>query len=337
MDNASTPSAPIPPSLVFGPVPSRRLGRSLGVNTIPHKVCSYSCAYCQVGRTDRFETERRAFHPPEEVFASVRDRVRELRDRGERLDYVSIVPDGEPTLDIGLGRCIELVKTLGIPVAVITNASLLPRRDVRVDLAAADWVSVKVDAVRQRAWKGLNRPHRSLVLEDILEGVRTFRSEYRGRLVTETMLVAGLNDGSEDLGAVALFLANLAPETAYLAVPTRPPADARVRPAPGLALTRAHELIAGLGQRVELLTGSEGDSFSSSGDPAADLLAITAVHPMRRAAVEELLERTNAGWTVVRSLLEDGRLTETSYAGETYYLRNFGKNRAAEARTNGGG
>lgn len=332
----SAAAAPAP-SLVFGPVPSRRIGRSLGVNTIPHKVCTYSCAYCQVGRTDRFETERRAFFPPEQVFASVRDRVRELHDRGERLDYVSIVPDGEPTLDANLGRCIRLLKTLGVPVAVITNASLLSRKDVRADLAVADWVSVKVDVVRQRAWKGLNRPHRSLVLEDVLEGVRAFRSEYPGRLVTETMLVAGRNDGDEDLDALAAFVARLAPEIAYLAVPTRPPADARVGPASGIVLTRVHELLRALGQRAELLTGSEGDSFSSSGDPVADLLSITAVHPMRRAAVEELLGRANAGWTVVRELLADGRLAETSYAGETYYLKNFMPSRGVEARTNRGG
>jgi wyosine [tRNA(Phe)-imidazoG37] synthetase (radical SAM superfamily) len=303
------------------------------VNTIPHKVCSYSCAYCQVGRTDHFETERRAFHPPEEMFEAVRCRVRELRDRGERFDYVSIVPDGEPTLDAGLGRCIGLLKTLGVAVAVITNASLLSREDVRADLAGADWVSVKVDAVRQRAWKRLNRPHRNLVLDDVLEGVRAFRSGYRGRLVTETMLVDGFNDGDEDLDAVAGFLARLSPATAYLAVPTRPPADARVRPASGHVLTRAHELISALGQRVELLVGSEGDTFSSSGDPAADLLAITAVHPMRRSAVEELLGRANADWTVVRGLLEAGRLMETPYAGETFYLRNFMPSRAERART----
>ena len=208
----SASAVPAPP-LVFGPVPSRRLGRSLGVNTIPHKVCSYSCAYCQVGRTEQFETERRAFFPPEQVYASVRDRVRKVRDRGERLDYVSIVPDGEPTLDVNLGRCIGLLKTLGVPVAVITNASLLTREDVRADLTAADWVSVKVDAAREHAWRRLNRPHRSLVLEDILGGVSAFRSEYRGRLVTETMLVAERNDGDEDLDTLAAFLARLGKRT----------------------------------------------------------------------------------------------------------------------------
>jgi wyosine [tRNA(Phe)-imidazoG37] synthetase (radical SAM superfamily) len=324
-------------SLVFGPVPSRRLGRSLGVNTIPPKVCSYSCAYCQVGRTTSLETERRAFFPPDEVFESVRAKVRDLRARGKRIDFVSLVPDGEPSLDLGLGRCIRLLKTLGIPVAVISNASLLGREDVRAELAAADWVSVKVDAVRERTWRGLNRPHRSLHLADILEGVLAFRSSYAGRLVTESMLVAGRNDRDEDVDAVATFLARLAPAVSYLAVPTRPPADARIRPASTLALTRAHERIGAGGQLVELLAASEGDSFSSTRDPAADLLAITAVHPMRRAAVDGMLARSHAGWEVVRDLLDDGRLAETEYLGETYYLRSFIQERRSKGQANGGG
>jgi wyosine [tRNA(Phe)-imidazoG37] synthetase (radical SAM superfamily) len=99
--------------LVFGPVPSRRLGRSLGVNTIPHKVCSYSCRYCQVGRTTRFSVERQPFYPAEPTQDAVRARLAELRDQGEPCDYVTVVPDGEPTLDSGLGRCIRLLKTLG--------------------------------------------------------------------------------------------------------------------------------------------------------------------------------------------------------------------------------
>lgn len=323
--------------LVFGPVPSRRLGRSLGVNTIPHKVCSYSCRYCQVGRTTRHSVERQSFYPPEQIFEAVRARLRELRSRGEPCDYVTLVPDGEPTLDLGLGRCIRLLKTLGTPVAVITNASLLDRQDVRDDLAAADWVSVKVDAVRERPWRRLNRPHRSLALAAILDGVREFRRQFIGRLVTETMLVDGANDADEDVDALAAFLARLAPATSYLAVPIRPPADARVR-APSLgSLTRAHELVKALGQLVELLTGSEGDAFSASADPAADLLSITAVHPMRKTAVEALLARTGTEWNLVERLVAEGRLVETRFTGERYFLKNFPNERRTGAPMQQGG
>jgi wyosine [tRNA(Phe)-imidazoG37] synthetase (radical SAM superfamily) len=332
-ETSADPSA----HLVFGPVPSRRLGRSLGVNSIPHKVCSYSCRYCQVGRTTKFSVERQSFFAPERILEAVRGRLGELRDRGERCDYVTLVPDGEPTLAVGLGRCIRLLKALGTPVAVITNASLLDRPDVRDDLAAADWVSVKVDAVRERSWRRLNRPHWRLVLADILEGVREFRRRFTGRLVTETMLVDGMNDGDEDIDALAGYLVRLGPATAYLAVPTRPPADARVRAASLGSLTRAHELVGTLGQPVELLTGSEGDAFSASADPAADLLSITAVHPMRKTAVEALLARTGTAWSLVERLLAEGRLAETPFAGESYFLRNFHHERRTEAQTQRGG
>ena len=111
--------------IAFGPVPSRRLGRSLGINNIPAKVCSYSCIYCQLGRTIKISVERRAFYNPEKVFENVRRKVEEAKIRGEKIDYLTFVPDGEPTLDLNLGVEMELLKGMGIPIAVLTNSSLL--------------------------------------------------------------------------------------------------------------------------------------------------------------------------------------------------------------------
>jgi wyosine [tRNA(Phe)-imidazoG37] synthetase (radical SAM superfamily) len=309
--------------ILFGPVPSRRLGRSLGVNNIPPKHCSYSCAYCQVGRTRRLLSERRAFYEPQDVLDEARRRLSFLRAAGERVDYLSFVPDGEPTLDSGLGRTIELLKGLGVPVAVISNASLIDREEVGRELAFADWVSLKLDAADERCWRRVNRPHRSLRLPSLLEGMLAFAAGFRGRLVTETMLVAGLNDSAEQLAGTAGFLRRLRPAAAYLSVPTRPPAEAWVK-APGPSvLLQAHELFGGHGLAVELLTGSEGDAFSASGCAEEDLLAITAVHPMRRQAVEGLLDRCGADWSVVQGLLNRGRLAESAYEGELFYLRRF--------------
>ena len=131
--------------LAFGPVPSRRLGRSLGVNNIPPKTCSYSCVYCQLGPTDGRNTGRIALYPVEDIVNAVRTSVRNVRAAGGKIDYITFVPDGEPTLDINLGIEIGNLRDLGIKIAVITNASLLWRKDVRDDLSRADWVSVKVD------------------------------------------------------------------------------------------------------------------------------------------------------------------------------------------------
>ena len=138
---------------VFGPVPSRRLGRSLGINNIPPKICSYSCVYCQLGRSLSMVNHRGEYYDPEELGKEVLDAIQCLAQNNERVDYLTVVPDGEPTLDQNLGRLIDLLKTSGVKVAVITNSTLLDDPEVRQDLSKADLVSIKVDAVDQKTWK----------------------------------------------------------------------------------------------------------------------------------------------------------------------------------------
>ena len=311
------------PTIAFGPVPSRRLGRSLGINHIPPKTCSYSCVYCQVGRTSRLRTARRAFYAEDDIVADVERKVDDARAAGEVIDYLTFVPDGEPTLDVSLEWAIERLKPLGIKIAVISNGSLLWRADVREALAQADWVSVKVDAVRPDVWRRINRPHRSLWLSVVLEGMLTFAETYGGELATETMLVSGINDDAAHLAEVASFLAQLRPARAYLAVPTRPPAEPWAGPPPEEVVTRAFQLLRGRLDRVELLIGYEGNAFASTGSLADDLLSITAVHPMREDAVQELLARTGAERSVVRALVAGGQLVETTYGGRKFYVRKL--------------
>jgi wyosine [tRNA(Phe)-imidazoG37] synthetase (radical SAM superfamily) len=310
----------------FGPVPSRRLGRSLGINNIPPKVCTYSCVYCQVGRTSEMPVARRRFYDPEEVVQDVQAQVRQATEAGERIDYLTFVPDGEPTLDVHLGREIELLRPLGIPIAVITNGSLLWREDVRADLAKADWVSLKVDVVREDVWRRVDRPRRSLRLSAILDGALTFAANYPGTLVTETMLVEGVNDGEECIREVSSFLARLRPDAAliaYLSVPTRPPAERWVRAPDEAVINRAYQILRSKVRRVEYLIGYEGNLFAFTGSLEDDLLSITAVHPMREDAVDELLTRAGAGWPAVRGLVARGQLVETAYGGHTFYVRKL--------------
>ncbi len=309
--------------IAFGPVPSRRLGRSLGINNIPPKNCSYSCIYCQVGRTLQMQVERRAFYEPEEIVAAVQEKVARTERAQEPIDYVAFVPDGEPTLDVHLGREIDLLKPLGIPIAVISNASLIWRKDVRQDLMAADWVSLKVDASDEQTWRQVSRPHGSLRLGSILDGALAFASVYRGTLVTETMLVAGVNEGEKQIGEVARFLARLQPSTAYLSIPTRPPAEVWARAPDEAALNRAYQILSQKVDRVETLTGYEGDAFAFTGDLEEDLLSITAVHPMREEAVSAFLARAGAGWSVVQRLVAERELVEVEHTGHTYYLRKL--------------
>ena len=129
-----------PDNIIFGPIPSRRLGRSLGINHIPPKICSYACTYCQLGKTVKMQVERKAFYPPEVIFKLVQDKITQVRSQGKSIDYLAFVPDGEPMLDENLGETIGLLKTLDIPVAVISNASLITEKKVRTELSGADWV-----------------------------------------------------------------------------------------------------------------------------------------------------------------------------------------------------
>jgi wyosine [tRNA(Phe)-imidazoG37] synthetase (radical SAM superfamily) len=170
--------------IAFGPVPSRRLGRSLGINNIPPKICTYACVYCQLGRTIQMQIERQAFYRPEEVVDAVRDKVQKARESGEAIDYLTFVPDGEPTLDVNLGREIARLRPLGIRIAVISNGSLMWREDVRADLMDADWVSLKVDSMRDDVWRRIDRPHGTLRLGAILDGMLEFAESFRGELVT---------------------------------------------------------------------------------------------------------------------------------------------------------
>jgi wyosine [tRNA(Phe)-imidazoG37] synthetase (radical SAM superfamily) len=308
--------------IAFGPAPSRRLGRSLGVNNLPApKHCTYACAYCQVGATRRAELRRGVFHAPDDVVRAVAQRLAHCRAAGEPVDYVTFVPSGEPTLDANLGEELRRLKRLGLPVAVITNGSLLWRPDVRADLAAADLVSVKVDAVTDAVWRGVNGPARDLDLESVLAGILDFAREYRGRLVSETMLVSGFNDDAASIGGVATFLERVGPRCAYVAVPTRPPASPRARPPADETVVRAYAILSEHLPRVELLSGEGSGSFGHGGDPAEDLMSILAVHPMREQAAREYLEEAHAGWDVARALLASGRMMRVEYRGERFVAR----------------
>jgi wyosine [tRNA(Phe)-imidazoG37] synthetase (radical SAM superfamily) len=311
--------------LAFGPVPSRRLGKSLGINDIPAKTCSYSCVYCQLGRTVSMAAERQVFYKAGDILREVERKVSEAVSRSERIDFVTFVPDGEPTLDVNLGKMISLLKQVEIPIAVITNASLIWRDDVKRDLLEADLVSLKVDAVSEGLWRRTNRPHKSLTLEAVLEGVVEFANVFEGAIISETMLIDGI-DYLEEAGKIADFLKHLKRlDKAYIAVPTRPPAEKWVKPAKEETVNAAFQVFAEkLGaDRVEYLIGYEGNAFAFTGRVEEDLLSITAVHPMRKEAVEEFLKKAQADWQVIERLLREDKLIELEYERNIYYMRRL--------------
>lgn len=307
----------------FGPVPSRRLGRSLGVNNVPYKTCSYSCVYCQLGPTVTTTARRRSFRSPNAIIEAIRGRLGELDRRGETVDYVTFVPDGEPTLDLGLEAALCALEEGATPTAVITNASLVSDPDVVRALRHASWVSLKVDAADEATWRAINRPDPALRFEDLAQGAARLSDGFRGTLVTETMLVAGVNDDERQLHAIADRVADIGPQTAYLAIPTRPAGETWVRPPSEEAIARAYAIFGTHGIETELLAGHPQPTFLGADDPSDAILRITAVHPMRRVEVQRLLDESDASWSCVDALVADGALRSTRYRDEEFFVRAF--------------
>jgi wyosine [tRNA(Phe)-imidazoG37] synthetase (radical SAM superfamily) len=307
--------------ITFGPVPSRRLGRSLGINNIPPKSCSYSCLYCQVGPTQQKEIAPRPFFTPEEIKQAVIQQVESVSSAGEQIDYLTFVPDGEPTLDSNLGETIDLLRPLGYKIAVISNASLVWKMEVQNTLHKADWVSLKVDASDDPTWRHINRPHKDLQLGRILDGIKSFANDYQGTLATETMLVQGINDSVASVTSVADYLEQLVPAAAYLAVPTRPTPETDIVPPTERVINQAYQILSDKLPRVELLIGYEGNAFAFTGNAEEDLLSITAVHPMREEAVKAYLLKAGEDWELVVRLIEEGKLQKTEHQGSHFYLR----------------
>jgi wyosine [tRNA(Phe)-imidazoG37] synthetase (radical SAM superfamily) len=311
--------------ITFGPIPSRRLGRSLGINNIPPKVCSYSCIYCQVGATDLMSISRKEFFSPEEIINEVAEKVNHLQQAGEKIDYLTFVTVCEPTLDINLGRTIRGLKSFGIKIAVITNSSLLWDEEVQKDLLNADWVSVKIDSVDEELWHKIDRPNGKLQLKKIISGIKTFASSFKGTLVTETMIVKGINDSIEKIKRTAETIFEIAPDKSYILVPTRPPAEKNIEPPDEENLNMIYQIYHSLLQNVELLTYSEGTNFSFSSDAEKELLSILAVHPMKKEAVEEFLARANTPWNIVDELIKNNLLKKVTYSNNIFFIKNIAR------------
>ncbi len=308
---------------VFGPVPSRRLGKSIGINNIPPKICSYSCVYCQLGRSLKMRTDRQAYYDPDDLLAAAEDKIKDAASNNEPIDFLTIVPDGEPTLDVNLGKLIDRLKPLNFKVAVITNATMLSRSDVRHDLSKADWVSVKIDTLDENIWRKMDRPHKNIALDSMLHGIREFSEQYRGQLVTETMLVKGLNDHMGNMAQVAQFIGEIKPSIAYLGIPTRPPAEKWVE-APGeQQINSAFQVFGDNTLNVEYLIGYEGNEFAYTGNIEADILSITAVHPMRQDAVEAYLKKARGDFSAIRRMLKEKKIVASKYDGDLFYLRKL--------------
>jgi len=279
------------------------------------------------------QVHRKDYYDPDKILKDVQTKIEKVQARGDTIDYLTFVPDGEPTLDINLGQEIEMLGEFGIKIAVITNASLLWREDVRQELLNADLVSVKVDSTQEDVWRKINRPHPGLNLDCVLNGILAFAKVYKGDLITETMLVKNLNDGESQVKDIARFISDIEPVNAFLAIPTRPPAVDIIRSPNEEIINRAYQIFREYFNHVEYLIGYEGNAFTYTGDVEEDILSITAVHPMREDAIANLLARSNTNREIIEKLIIEEKLIEIEYFGKKFYLRKFFKNKNNKINT----
>jgi wyosine [tRNA(Phe)-imidazoG37] synthetase (radical SAM superfamily) len=254
----------------YGPVPSRRLGLSLGVSPIPQKTCSYNCIYCQLGQTGRVQVRRESFYPKEDILSDIENAV-----NSANIDYITFIGDGEPTLckDLGwlIGKCKEKWQ---IPVAVITNGSLFFMEDVRQDLKNSDVVLPSLDAGNEEIYSTINRPHGSIGFEEMLQGQIEFRKDYSGEIWLEVMLVKDVNDSDKSLIEINDAIKQVKPDRIYISVPTRPPAKSGVRPPEPGRIIRAHEIF---GTTLDLTDYEYGEfGFNNYPDARTEIIEICA-------------------------------------------------------------
>ncbi|RTZ91716.1 MAG: radical SAM protein [Deltaproteobacteria bacterium] len=245
---------------LYGPVPSRRLGASLGIDLIPKKICSYDCIYCQVGKTTNHTLKRKAYYPTEAIKKELKEFL-EDPDNAGRVDILTFSGSGEPTLHAGIGELIRFLKEItSIPVAVITNGSLLWDPQLQEDLLPADRIVPSLDAVTPAAFEAVNRPVEGLSVSRVIEGLKAFRERYKGEIWVEVLLCEGVNDAETDIAAIKKVLDEIGPDKVQLNTVVRPPAEVTARP---LSEERLREICEFLGEKAEVIA-----SFDTTRIPA---------------------------------------------------------------------
>ena len=302
---------------VFGPVPSRRLGRSLGVSPIIKKACNYSCIYCQLGRTDKMTNTRKPFFKVEDIL----NEFKEYLQDDDIFDVISIVGEGEPTLYSELGELIRGLKSLtDKPVAVITNSALMGDESVRKDLMEADIVLPSLDSYDEESWHKIDRPHGKLIYQEVLNGLVKFTKEFKGQIFMELMLMDGINDSNECLDKFKELFSKLDYDKLYINTPVRPPAEDYAIVSSKERINYACELLGGIS--IDAL--ASGGFFSEIEDDYEAILSIIARHPMNQYEISGFLDSRTVQnkEDLFERLNNDNKVNPTEYKGYiTYRLK----------------
>jgi wyosine [tRNA(Phe)-imidazoG37] synthetase (radical SAM superfamily) len=300
---------------VFGPVPSRRLGFSLGVDLVPFKTCTLDCTYCQLGKTTHKTLERKPY-------TSLDDAVAELEaalKQHQKVDYITLAGSGEPTLSTQLGPIIARIKEMtATPVAVLTNGTLLHREDVRNELLSADVVVPSLDTVSQEIFTAINRPHPELTISQMITGLESFRRVYAGKLWLEILLVRGINDSPEEVKKIKNVLSPLGLDMIQLNTPVRPSTDRSCKPLTPQELVRCKEI---LGDPCEVIAAFDGRQHTMEVNLQDKIYSMVSRRPLNIAEIADSLGMDRAQATEVLSLLEEQGKIESQKQGVEFYYQ----------------
>jgi wyosine [tRNA(Phe)-imidazoG37] synthetase (radical SAM superfamily) len=267
---------------IYGPVPSRRLGLSLGISPIPQKHCNYSCIYCQLGRTINLTNKREEYFELGDIIKEFKEYLKEELE----FDVVTIVGEGEPTLYLRLGELIiELKKLTDKPIAVVTNGALLYDEELRRELMGADIVLPSLDAADEESFRKINRPYKKIEFEKMLEGFRIFSKDFKGQLWLETMLIKDVNDDTKSLLKLKKILDTIQYDRLYINSPVRPPAETFVEEPLSKNIEKAVDILGGIS--INQLV-SEG-FYSEVEDDYNAIISIIKRHPMNQFEIKSFL------------------------------------------------
>lgn len=302
-------------SHIFGPVPSRRLGYSLGIDAVPFKVCTLNCVYCQVGRTSTKTLERKQWISPEPVLSELREALK----KEDKIDFITFSGSGEPTLNSTLGLMIGRIKEMtAIPVAVLTNGTLFYLPEVRRDVMEADVIVPSLDAVTPEVFEKINRPHPSLDIAQIVEGLKLLRHEFHGQIWLEVMVVKGINDSIEELKKLGSVISEINPDKVQINSVFRPAVEQHIESARMESLELAKVLF---GDKAEIIEEFRGERHSAVVDDIkGSIVQLLKRRPSTMGDISKSMGiHESVASQYIGMLIKEGRIKETIHQGVKFY------------------
>ena len=306
-------------SYVFGPVPSRRLGYSLGIDLVPFKTCTYDCIYCQVGRTTKKTIKCEEFFPPEQILEEIKEKLSKTSP-----DFITFSGSGEPTLYSKIGELTEKIKKItDIKIALLTNGSLLWREDIREKLSKIDLILPTLTTANEDTFRRIHRPHPELRLNNIIDGLIKFRKEYNGKIFLEVFILKGINDNKEELIPLRDVIEEIEPDKIQMNTAVRPPSE---KDAVAVDMKRLEEIASFFGEKAEVIAYRQRVSKGVKGDKISHIVEMIKRRPVSAKDISDAMGiEMEEVHSIIKGLMIKGVISAYNHLDETYYILREGK------------